>query len=100
MQSDRTLLKHYHRINKRFFDGACPDKVCVRWANEDEEKETRWEDRYFGWAERTDGPHHDYLIVMSRPLNKKWLVRISTLVREMLHLATALRDDHGPACEH
>ena len=36
---------------------------------------------------------------MSKPLNKQWIVRISTLVHEMIHLATDLKDDHGTAFE-
>lgn len=101
MKSDRTLLRWYKRINKRFFHGACPDDVCVRWADPEFETQYKWEDRYFGEASCVnDDPYHKWQIVMSRPLNKKWIVRISTLVHEMCHLATELRDDHGPAFEH
>lgn len=100
MKSDRTLLKWYRIINRRFFDGACPDRVCVRWADPDEMDSRRWEKRYFGEAsESLDSEYHDYQIVMSKPLNKQWIVRISTLVHEMIHLATRLKDDHGPAFE-
>lgn len=103
MRSDPTLLKWYRTINKRFFDGACPDRVCVRWVDKEFEATSRskWEEQYFGWAEKSpkDDPYHDYQIVMSRTLNKKWSVRISTLVHEMIHLATNLRDDHGDAFE-
>ena len=101
MKSDRTLLAWYRRINKRFFDGSCPDNVCVRWADPEFETQYKWEDKYFGEASHvTDDPHHQWQIVMSRPNNKKWIVRISTLVHEMIHLATSLRDDHGPAFEY
>jgi hypothetical protein len=102
VKSDRTLLKWYRLINKKFFDGACPDRVCVRWAEPDEDREPRWEKKYFGEASRSEDAegHHDYQIVMSKPLNKQWIVRISTLVHEMIHLATDLKDDHGPAFEH
>lgn len=96
MKSDRTLLRWYRVINRKFFDGACPDNVCVRWADPDEEGTHRWEKRYFAEASEAD-EHHDYQIVMSKPLNKQWIVRLSTLVHEMIHLATGLRDDHGPA---
>ena len=102
MKSDRTLLRWYKVINKRFFDGACPENVCVRWANPEEEEKrgTDWEERYFGEAEHLDNdPYHAYQIVMSRPKNHYWVTRISTLVHEMIHLATNLRDDHGPAFE-
>jgi hypothetical protein len=100
VKSDPTLLKWYRLINKRFFDGACPERVCVRWADPDTEQHN-WEDKYFGEASISeDDEHHDYQIVMSRELNKKWMVRISTLVHEMIHLATNLKDDHGPAFEN
>jgi SprT-like family len=98
MRSDRTLLAWYTYINARFFDGACPDRVLVRWADPDE-MESRWEKKYFGEASEAMDEYHDYQIVLSRPLNKKWVVRIGTLVHEMCHLATRLRDDHGPAFE-
>jgi hypothetical protein len=100
VKSDRTLLRWYRIINKRFFDGACPDSVCVRWADPDEMDSRRWEKKYFGEAsEMVDDERHEYQIVMSKPLNKQWIVRISTLVHEMIHLATRLKDDHGPAFE-
>jgi hypothetical protein len=101
MKSDRTLLRWYRQINKRFFDGYCPEKVCVRWADpETEELESRWEERWFGEASAVaDDPYHEYQIIMSRPKNDTWLVKVSTLVHEMIHLATNLKDDHGPAFE-
>ena len=100
MKSDPTLLRWYRRINKEFFKGACPDKVCVRWADPDETENRRWEKKYFGEASFSEeDEYHQFQIVMSKPLNKQWLVRISTLVHEMIHLALKLKDDHGPAFE-
>lgn len=102
MKSDPTLLRWYRKINKHFFEGACSDRVCVRWATRDDEKEeSKCEDKYLGWADKLeDDPHHDFLIVLSRKLNKdSWNVRISTLVHEMCHIATNLKDDHGDAFE-
>ena len=100
MKSDRTLLGWYTYINERFFDGVCPDRVCVRWADPEETESRTWEKKYFGEAsEAMDDEYHDFQIVMSKPLNKQWIVRISTLVHEMIHLATGLKDDHGPAFE-
>lgn len=99
MRSDRTLLKWYKVINKRFFDGACPERVLVRWEDPElEHRGKRWEDKYFGEASIvTDDPDHDFQIVMSKALNNSWSVKISTLVHEMIHLATHLKDNHGPA---
>jgi SprT-like family len=99
VKSDPTLLKWYRTINKRFFDGACPDRVCVRWANPDEGESIRWERKFFGMSTASDDDYHEYQIVLSRALNKQWLVRIGTLVHEMCHIATHLKDDHGPAFE-
>lgn len=100
MKSDRTLLKWYRLINRKFFHGACPDRVCVRWAVPGETESRRWEKKYLGEASISeDDERHDWQIVMSRPLNKAWVIRMSTLVHEMIHLATRLRDDHGPAFE-
>jgi len=39
MKSNPTLLRWYKSINKRFFDGGCPERVCVRWADVNEEGE-------------------------------------------------------------
>jgi SprT-like family len=100
VKSDPTLLGWYRHINEKFFDGACPDSVCVRWADPDEMESRRWEKKYFGEASVSEfDEYHDYQIVLSKPLNKQWIVRISTLVHEMIHLATDLKDDHGPAFE-
>jgi len=101
VKSDRTLLKWYKKINKRFFDGACADDCCVRWASETEEKEIKWEEKYFGWAGHADNPtrHHQWEIILSRSLNPKPSLKLSSLAHEMIHIATKQRDDHGPAFE-
>ena len=107
MRSNPALLKWYKKINHRFFDGACPERVCVRWADPETETQYRWEEKYFGEANFTEkdpkkanyNRYHDYQIVMSKALNHSWSVKISTLVHEMCHLATKLRDEHGPAFE-
>ena len=62
MKSNPTLLRWYKSINKRFFDGGCPERVCVRWADVNEEGEKQWEENYFGWAGKVDTPYHDYEI--------------------------------------
>lgn len=96
MRSDRTLKKYYRLINRKFFDNELPDDVCVRWSNEDDDEEG-FEDRYFGMATRADDGYHSYVIIMSRALNIKDCVRLSTLAHECCHIATGLRDNHGPA---
>ncbi len=99
MKSDRTVLRWYRRINRRFFDGACPEKVCVRYARPGEEKR-EIEQEYFGWADKkgnetwaTHEKHcprctHDYEIVLDETAN--WITVLSTLAHEMIHLDTAM----------
>lgn len=100
MRSDRTLKKWYNFINRKFFLNELPDNVCVRWADTDEMESHRWEKKYFGEAsEAEDDEYHDYQIVMNKSFNKQWIVRISTLVHEMIHIATKLRDNHSTAFE-
>lgn len=110
MRSDKTLKRWYSRINKRFFSASLPVDVCVRWANEEEEKELTWEEKYFGWTtnnekEGHDSQHHSYTIVLSRTKHggahycRPHSTILSTLAHEMCHVATQLKDDHGPAFE-
>ncbi len=108
MRSDRTLRKWYRTLNKRFFDGACPDRVCLRYANPGGEKR-EIEEQYFGWADKpgtTSWPHtgkscpgcrHEFEIVLDE--KAPWISILSTLAHEMIHLATLMKDDHGPAFE-
>jgi hypothetical protein len=96
LRSDKTLKKWYRTINRRFFENKLPDDVCVRWSEEDEDGE-EFEERYFGIADRANDGYHSYVIVMSRGLNRPAVTRLSTLAHEMIHIATELRDDHGPA---
>lgn len=93
MRSDKTLKKWYRFLNHKFFHNELPDDVCVRWSDEDEDGEG-FEERYFGVADKIDGK---YVIVLSRELNKSFMVRISTLAHEAIHIATGLKDNHGPA---
>ena len=98
MRSDPTLKKHYNFINKKFFLNELPRNVCVRWSNE-EDDEGGFEDKYFGIAEYAKDGYHKYEIVMSRKMNLPASSRMLTLVHEMIHIATALKDNHGPVFE-
>lgn len=98
MKSDRTLLKWYKKINKKFFDNYLPNNVLVRWANSEEES-NEWEDKYFGEASYLDNNYHLWQIVLSRYRNDKACTKLSTLAHEMIHIATNGADDHGPAFE-
>ena len=97
MQSDPTLKKWYKYINKKFFHNELTNKVCVRWSNEDDEDQ--FEEKYFGTADKANDGYHEYEIVMSRELNKSASTRMATLAHEMIHVATELRDNHGPVFE-
>ncbi len=95
MRSDRTLKKWYRFINKKFFENQLSQNVCVRWADEDEDGQ-EFEETYFGVACLARDGYHDYEIILSYELNRKFTVAMSTLAHEMIHIATELRDNHGP----
>lgn len=109
MRSDRTLRKWFRFINKKFFGGVLTEDVCVRWADECEEKESRWEEKYFGWMTCQEKEGHDpsrkWTIILSqvrtghRGRCSPHSVILSTLAHEMIHIATNGRDEHGEAFE-
>ena len=100
VKSDPTLKRWYRAINKRFFENQLPNDTCVRWANEeDKEVDERCEEKYNGWAGQMDGHEKRYVIVISTSLKKSLCTKLHTLVHEMCHLKTELRDNHGPAFE-
>jgi hypothetical protein len=109
MKSDPTLRKWYKKINRRFFDNNCPTSgVCVRYARQGEEKR-EIEESYFGWADQKGSKtwtthekncsncRHNFEIVLDE--KAPWVSILSTLAHEMIHLATNMKDDHGPAFE-
>ena len=97
MHSDKSLKSWYRKINKRFFLNELPNDVCVRYVNEDDDdEEERCEERYCGWSDRGD-ERHKYVIVISKTNDR--VARLATLAHEMIHVFTALKDDHGPAFE-
>lgn len=98
MKSDRTLKKYYDMINKKFFLGELPSNVCVRWLDP-EEDEVNLEDKLFGYADKANDGYHKYQIVMSRKMCVPASSRATTLIHEMIHVYTGMRDDHGPAFE-
>jgi hypothetical protein len=100
VRSDRTLRKWYKTINKRFFGNDLPDNVCVRWGDEqEEEREDNWEDKYFGDVDRANDGYHEYVIVLSEKRNTAASQTLSTLIHEMIHISTGLKDNHGPVFE-
>jgi len=98
MRSDRTLKKHFNYINKRYFDGQLPNSTCVRWLDPDED-DPRLEEAIFGYTDRAQDGYHKYQIVLSKKRCGPASSRFTTLVHEMIHVFTELKDDHGPRFE-
>ncbi len=92
MQSNRTLKGWYNKINTRFFYDELPSNVIVRWALPGEEKD-------IACTERLVDKRHSYEILLNREKNKTNSIKLSSLVHEMIHVATKYRDQHGPAFE-
>lgn len=102
MRSDRTLLRWYKLINRKFFDNELPNDTCVRYCSELEQE--KLEEKYFGWTSYLKGTNqddgrHTYCIVISKLKNTSQTATLATLAHEMIHVATEMRDDHGPAFE-
>jgi len=89
MPSDRALKKWYSVINKKFFYGELPTNVIVRWALPKEEKD-------IACCQKLNEGRYSYEITLNRELNKTLSQRVSSLVHEMIHVATQSRDNHGP----
>ena len=92
MQSDRTLKKWYSVINKKFFFGELPANVIVRWALPDEERD-------IACTEKLAGKKHSYELLLNREKIKTQSQKLSSLLHEMIHVATHFRDQHGPLFE-
>jgi|ERR1035437_1100839 hypothetical protein len=102
MRSDPVLKKWYRKINKKFFDNQLTNSVCVRWSNdEDKDDDGRCEEKYNGWCMLDEEGKFEYIIVVSDRLrkDKSLCTKVHTIVHEMCHVATKLRDQHGPAFE-
>ena len=106
MRSDKCLKRWYKIINKKFFNNELPNNVCVRWISELEVE--KFEDMYFAWtSDKNDSPktfaedhyRHEYVIVISKNKNPGKTAVLATLAHECCHIATKMRDDHGPAFE-
>jgi hypothetical protein len=68
VRSDRTLLRLYRLVNKKFFDNTLPHDTCVRYLKRARTREVRRE--YFGWTSNIkdtdqDDGRHTYCIVIS-----------------------------------
>ncbi len=92
MKSDRTLKKWYSVINKKFFFGELPANVIVRWAFPGEEKD-------IACTEKLVGKKHSYELLLNREKIHTQSQKLSSLLHEMIHVATHFRDSHGPLFE-
>jgi SprT-like family len=94
MQSNPSLKKWYRLINRKFFRNELTDHVCVRWAEVDDEDE-----KNLASANIACDRYHEYEILLNPELTTSWSIKLSSLVHEMIHVATNLRDNHGAAFE-
>lgn len=74
----------------------------MRYSNEEEQE--KFEDKYFAWTSNIkntdqDDHYHEYVIIISKNKNPGWTAIVASLVHEAIHVATKMRDDHGPAFE-
>lgn len=96
MRSDRRLLYWYNLIREKFFYGEIEisPNVCVRWSTVDDQDE-----RNMGSADLCHDGYHDYEILINPEYNPCLNVILTTLVHEMCHIATDLRDEHDEPFE-
>lgn len=91
-KSNRALKAWYTLINKRFFYDELPSNVIVRWAEPGEEKD-------IASAGRAENKRYSFVIVLNAEKITTKSIKLSSLLHEMIHLATGYRDDHGPKFE-
>lgn len=96
MRSDRRLLRWFNLIRRKFFYGeiAIPKSVCVRWATVDDEDE-----KNLGSASLCLDGTHKYQILLDPDHNTCLSHILVTLVHEMIHVATELKDCHDEPFE-
>lgn len=92
MRSDKTLKKWYSLINKKFFYGELPQNVVVRWSLPGEEKDV-------ASLEKSADHRHSFILLLNKEKNPTLSIKLSSLLHEMIHVATGNRDDHGPLFE-
>lgn len=91
MRSDPVLKKWYSLMNKKFFYGELPQNVIVRWALPGEEND-------IASLERAEG-RYSFSLLLNKEKNPTHSIKLSTLLHEMIHIATDMRDNHGPLFE-
>ena len=96
MRSNRVLKSWYNLVNRKFFNNELPPNVCVRYLSELEIP--KFESKYYAWTSKLEG-RHCYCIVICKAKNPGRTAKAASLVHEMLHVATEMKDNHGPAFE-
>lgn len=86
MQSDRTLKKWYTLINKKFFFGELPANVIVCWGEEVD----------IASCQEFEKEKFCFVIRLNREKITTASQKLSSLLHEMIHVATRQRDNHGP----
>ena len=93
MTSNRALKRWYNKINSRFFYDELPRNVIVRWATPDDDEQD------MASVDLAHDKRHKYEILINREKNPTLSVELNSLIHEMCHIATSLKDDHGAAFE-
>jgi hypothetical protein len=89
MRSDRSLKRWYSLANKKFFYGELPQNVILRKVGPEEENDQ-------AGTYETELKRYKYEIRFNREKNPTRTILLSALLHEMIHVATGLRDNHGP----
>jgi len=91
-RSNRALKRWYRIINKRFFYDELPSNVVVRWAETGEEED-------IASTDIASSTRNSYLILLNAEKITTRSIKLSTLLHEMIHVATFCEDDHDAAFE-
>jgi|SRR5580698_2836378 hypothetical protein len=87
-KSTPELKRWYRKLNRMFFGGTLPDNVIVRWdASEPDVACT---------AKRDKDDPTAYVIGFNRKKNPTKSLLLSAMLHEQVHVATDLKDNHGP----
>jgi hypothetical protein len=89
-KSDPSLKRYYRLLNTKFFNGTLPDNVIVRWARVGEEADCA----STGHCKPQDP--NQYVILLNRKKCASPSIKVVHLLHECVHVATHMKDDHGP----
>lgn len=87
-KSDKGLKRYYTIINRKFFYHELPSNVIVRWAEPGEETD-------IASTNQAKDKRHSYVILLNREKITTRSIKLSSLLHETIHVATAMNDNHG-----